>query len=651
MARPRIIGYVTASRALFVCLLFIGPLAAHAVENGDAPADVLRTLRAAHPRLLVLDDDLARVKQAIAADPTAKAYFDQLNTSAQKLLNEPVSQRVLVGPRLLGVSRAVLTRVQILAGLYRLSGEKRYARRAADEMLAAADFVDWHPAHFLDTTEMTNALAIGYDWLFDVLSADERAAIRAAIVEKGLKPGLAVYASGKGFAINTNNWNQVCNGGMTMGALAVADEEPEIARQILEKARASIPRAMKLFNPDGGCEEGPGYWAYATDYTVYYLAGLQTALGTDFGFLKTPGLSDTGLFRIHSIGPLGKTFNYADAGEGVTPGPQMFWLARTFDRPLYAYHERQRIRAGMFVTAQGTAIPAPITPMHLFFFNAPGDEADLKNLPTAAMFRRVNVAFFRTAWNDRNAAYVGFKGGDNTFSHGHLDLGSFVYDADGVRWANDLGPDDYNLPGYFGAQRWTYYRLRTEGQNTITLNGENQARTAKAPLVAFSRDHAYAVANLTAGYPMAQRVMRGVRLVGKQLLVQDEIEAGEPVEFTWHMHTPAKITIESSMRSATLRQGNRELTAQILQPAAARFAIAAADPPPPVEPNPPMRARGPRDSQKLVVRLSQPTKDLRLLVLLTPRSEDATRVPAEPLEKWIDASPATRPSHTPATRP
>ena len=41
---------------------------------------------------------------------------------------------------------------------------------------------------------------------------------------------------------------------------------------------------------------------------------------------------------------------------------------------------------------------------------------------------------------------------------------------DGVRWACELGPDDYNLPAYFGRSRWEYYRLRTEGHNAIVIN-------------------------------------------------------------------------------------------------------------------------------------------------------------------------------------
>jgi hypothetical protein len=56
-------------------------------------------------------------------------------------------------------------------------------------MLTVANFPDWHPEHFLDTAELTTALAIGYDWLYDYLSPEDRSAIRRAIVDKGLRPG------------------------------------------------------------------------------------------------------------------------------------------------------------------------------------------------------------------------------------------------------------------------------------------------------------------------------------------------------------------------------------------------------------------------------------------------------------------------------
>jgi hypothetical protein len=302
----------------------------------------------------------------------------------------------------------------------------------------------------------------------------------------------------------------------------------------------------------------------------------------------------------------------------------MFYLARALDRPFYAAHERK------FVGPNARGIDA----FHLLWFNADQDEMVIG---TSSLFRGVEVATFRSAWDDVNAAFVGFKGGDNAASHAHLDLGNFVYDANGVRWAYDLGSDDYNLPGYFGKQRWTYYRLRTEGQNTLTIEGENQNVTGKAKIVAFSGgpERRFAVADLSDGYNRyATRVVRGVALIGKQLFVQDEIEAETPVEVLWHMHTQAKIEVDADGKHAVLTQAGKRLDAYVAGDPAARFEVAVADPPPPVEPDPPMRAKGARNSQKLIVRLPEKVTKTLLAVTLVPEGETAQQRRIELLKNW-----------------
>ena len=64
-------------------------------------------------------------------------------------------------------------------------------------MLVAAKFKDWNPSHFLDTAEMTTALAIGYDWLYAVIKPADRKTIRDAIVQLGLNEGKKVYEVGR----------------------------------------------------------------------------------------------------------------------------------------------------------------------------------------------------------------------------------------------------------------------------------------------------------------------------------------------------------------------------------------------------------------------------------------------------------------------
>ncbi len=71
--------------------------------------------------------------------------------------------------------------------------------------------------------------------------------------------------------------------------------------------------------------------------------------------------------------------------------------------------------------------------------------------PTARHFRHVDVVMMRSSWNALGGILRrDSKGGDNRVNHSHLEPGSFVLDFEGQRFASDLGPDDYNLPGYFG---------------------------------------------------------------------------------------------------------------------------------------------------------------------------------------------------------
>ncbi|HEX2516091.1 MAG TPA: heparinase II/III family protein, partial [Chloroflexota bacterium] len=607
--------------------------AALAVPAEDA---LLSGLRQEHPRLLLLPDDVARLQGVIAGDATARGYRDALLRSGERTLGEPVSQRVLVGPRLLDTSRRVLERIYTLGLLFRLDGDARWRDRAMSELRAAAAFPDWNPSHFLDVAEMSHAFAIGYDWLHGALTAEEQATIRDALIEKGLHPAADAYAARAWWAADSFNWNNVCNGGIATAALALADEEPDLCRPLLARALKGLPKALASYAPDGAWSEGPGYWGYATKYTVLTLAALQSALGSDFGLSTLPGLSQTGLFRLHSAGPAGHFFNFADAGERAGDEPSLFWLSRRYDSPVLALAGRE---------AAGSAGSA----RDLLWYESRGSRDDLSRTGLDARYTAAHVAFFRSAWSDPRALYVGFKGGDNKANHSHLDLGTFVLDALGQRWAMDLGPDDYNLPGYFesprspSSRRWTYYRLRTEGHNTLTLDGQNQDPLATAPLIAFgsASGGAFAVADLSAAYRPAgaRRVQRGVALRDdrSRVLVQDEVESEKPLAVRWAMHTRADVRIvgEGGGRGdrAVLSLGGAQLEVRLLAPGTARFTVGSVQVSLPQRPAPNVHV--------LEARVEGGTS-ARLAVLFTPLSAGAaTPTPAlapaptlTPLERW-----------------
>ncbi|MEE9370456.1 MAG: heparinase II/III family protein [Sedimentisphaerales bacterium] len=556
------------------------------------------------------DEDLRRLKELYASDEILQKYLADVLSKADIYLQKPVLTYKKIGPRLLHISRECLRRNYALGLAWRWTGQKKYAEKAVQNLMAVCAFEDWNPSHFLDTAEMSHAVGIGFDWLYHYLDPQTREVIKAGLIRHGLEAGLKSYEE-HWWPTSEFNWNQVCNGGMIIGALAIADTDPLYAEQIIPAAVQSLPLALKSYGPDGAWMEGPAYWHYATSYTAYALTALDTALGRDFGLSKIKGLSETGLFPIYTTSPTGLLLNFADSREKSSrrPMPCLFWLAQTYNNPLFADAEHA-------VLAGSTAGPEHL----IWYMPVSQDKPYPKDLDH--FFRGpVEVAVFRSSWEDPEALFVGVKAGYNQVNHGHLDLGNFELDALGVRWARDLGSDNYNLPGYWkkerGGKRWTYYRLRSASHNVPMLGGVDQDELAEAKIVKYEakKSSAFVLVDLTSAYEQfAGKVTRGVAMIQNRraVLVQDEFEIRIPCELLWGMMTDAKIKIDQG-KVARLTLNGKDLIAKLLSPAEAEFAVESAEQKPPQKTN--------KGVRRLIVRLQQAKGNICIAVLLSPAWE------------------------------
>ncbi len=607
----------------FVTLLSM----AFSVDGQTVPGDFLSDLRSGHPRLLLTQERLSQLKNQAESDALLRRYVEDVIHAADEYLSASPLEYEKIGPRLLHVSRACLRRIYALGLAWRWTGQEEYARKAVENLVTVCFFQDWNPSHFLDTAEMSHAVGLGYDWLHDFMDSDTRQRVKQGLIELGMKPGVEAY-QGEGYWWTRSefNWNQVCNSGLTVGALAIAESDPQWAEAIVPEAVASLPTALKSYSPDGAWMEGPAYWHYATRYTAYGIAALQTALGKDFGLTDLDGLADTGLFPIHTTGPTGLYLNFADSGERSERHPMacMFWLAGTYQNELFANAEHAILQK------------AEADAAHVIWYQ-PGTEGAAHPEDRDYFFDGpVQVAVFRSSWDDPHALFVGVKAGYNQVNHGHLDLGNFELDAMGVRWARDLGSDNYNLPGYWESeedgQRWTYYRLRSVSHNVPVICGEDQDVYATSSFVAGNsgRD-AFVQIDLTSAYEaFASEVIRGITTTHNRrgVVVQDEFRLTSACDVTWGMTTDARITIEEN-GNAVLRLEGEALVARILEPAGAAFSVQSA------EQNPP-EARN-EDVRRLLLQLPRQTGDVTVAVLLAPVWEDSRVDPnigVIPLEEW-----------------
>jgi hypothetical protein len=293
------------------------------------------------------------------------------------------------------------------------------------------------------------------------------------------------------------------------------------------------------------------------------------------GLLKTKGFEKTGLFPIYAAGPNGRYFNFADANEDHKPLPVLYWLGKKFNLDACIIENHRLLEKNLLNNEE-------IDAFNLVWYQ-PAVKSSLL-LPTTRLFRDINALFMRSEWVNSGAIFTALKGGNNQADHAHLDLGAFVVDMNGVRWAIDLGRDNYDLPGYFdlseGGGRWKYFRLNTQSHNTLVINNDNQRARAKSEIINFhtSADETFGVIDLSEAYvPHAKSVFRTIKLLKNAgIIVKDKIEwAGSQKLVQWQMLTDAEITL--SGRKAELMKGGKKIYAALLQPDDSVFEVISAE--------------------------------------------------------------------------
>ena len=553
-----------------------------------------------HPRLLVSDIERGKDEGHIYqteyslkdlqgyanGNPVARQADSVIVAFCDAVLAKPPVTRDFIGRRLLGTSREALKRIFWLSYTYRVHGGDVYARKAIDEMLAVSAFMDWNPAHFLDVGEMTMAVAIGYDWLYDRMTPAERKTVARAIIDKGLKPALN---PGDAWFYNTEiNWNSVCNAGMVYGALAVWEEDPDFCRSMLEKSLESNKLAYQAYE-GGGYPEGYNYWGYGTSFQIMLEAAVESAFperwpvaaghddtpsalpNLDFSIIPNldpsvmPGLTghltddflaSSEFIRFTST-PAGNCYSFSDSYRKANGQYMQAWmLSRTGD-PSLLYPE-MRI---MEDTGYRRLCEERLFPMFLISLSrAPESEIRPPEKHDYQCGGTTPIFVYRSGWTSRDDDYLGIKGGLTMSSHSHCDQGSFYFESDGVTWATDLGMQDYNSLETAGvdlwdmtqdSERWCVFRIGPFSHNILTVNGH--VPKVNHP-VAFSRnwtakerrDRIGAEMDLTELYTEdLDSCKRAVYLLCGDLNIVDLIQAGDSAcTVRWAMCTEATASLQ-----------------------------------------------------------------------------------------------------------
>ena len=518
-----------------------------------------------HPRLLFSKQEEQRIRDLFGTEPLLDSLYVGLMKEAERLLLVPPQEdprREIKNTKdILPISREQVYRMVNLALAYRLSGDRRFAEKAEKELVHVCNFPDWDPIHYLDVAEMTTAVAIGYDWLYDVLAPSTRQLVVHSIKTKALNLVVEEYNTGNAdsWAKRETNWNVVCNTGMVLGALAIEEHYPELAKHIIGEAVRYIPNCLKHFAPDGVCYEGPAYWGYTNMYLSLLLKALNDNFGGDFGLSEMVGVDKSVLYYMHSTSPSGKIFNFANSGSTAPAAePIYFYFSRAFNQPEVATFYRdvlsKTVHEGNYFRFYFLSIP---------WYDTASSTADA--LPKLKVYEGINdIVVFNGNRNIPNSLYLIAKTGDPDMAHQQLDIGTFIVEMNGIRWTDDLGTDNYNLPGFWDykpdGQRWTYFRNSNFSHNTLSIDHklQNSAGTGEIDRLDDRAAQPFVTMNMSTAYAGQSRfVYRTFRMLDDtRILVTDSVGLQSPSQSVqWSVITSADVECKGNI--AVLRKDGK----------------------------------------------------------------------------------------------
>lgn len=522
-----------------------------------------------HPRLLFSKQDLSAI-QARAKHPRFKAIVDNLMARADHVFKAPpllvsLTARGEKDPqgevKGLTAARDLQGRVLTLCMAFTLSGDSKYKNEAISQLdHALTNWKIWvdtaHPPPYdLMTGEVCATFGLAYDWLYNDLTSDERKRLREGAEKRGLDAYLAGVTKKMGWLRAHHNWNAVCNGGATLLALALEGESERSAKAL----EASVPAMKNYWNhlaPDGGWDEGTGYWTYGHRYGILAAEALRRC-GNKYGdeVFALEGVKRTCYFPMVFNPGTKLSASFGDSTSRASD-PIFYLLGREY-------------KNADFIWAQDRApLPAPNTTAWpyeaLVLLWRPVDEAWLPEakgnftpqFDPVYSFPSIGWGFMAPS-QPNPPFWLAFKNGSLGANHTHLDLNAISIGVNDEMLLVELGSRHY--PGdYFSAKRFSYYEITTAGNNCVLVDSKGQKLGRPGKLLGpFHGEHFDEFIGIADGaYDVeTPHARRSAVFVDKRYWVLlDDLEPKAPATFEQRFHTYATV-IEKDSRWTFTQNG------------------------------------------------------------------------------------------------
>ncbi len=323
--------------------------------------------------------------------------------------------------------------------------------------------------------EFADAFATAYDTVFDLLSDEERRAVRDGLLRNFVRPAFRTYVEHDQITANSSNWISHIAGGALVSLLAMAHDDPGLGdlepwfSGFLLKMHAYI---STVFGSDGSYGEGFRYYNFAMQSFSRTLPALERLFNIDLSGPMTGSHMET---IWTSIVPRNISLGFGDTESylkqearawwiGTENGPMNAWawlLEKTRDPDLaWLYRSLKELDTLLEVQHETADIPA----------------REPSSLGTVRFFPEVGTAVFKSGWREDDFTFV-FRSGP-FFNHQHLDQGSFYLADRGEVFLEEMYDGEHH---YYDDPAYRSHAIQPISHNTILLDRNPQSQKTGDP--------------------------------------------------------------------------------------------------------------------------------------------------------------------------
>jgi len=269
-----------------------------------------------------------------------------------------------------------------------------------------------------------------------------------------------------------NNWNPWCNSNW-LTCLLVTESASARKYQSIYKCLRSLDRFLDSRPPDGGCDEGPGYWNHSAGTLFIALEMLYGVSRGKIDIYQDPLIRNLGEYlpKVHITGPY--FVNFADASAKISVE------ASLLNRYGKAVHSEamlalsgEAVREG-FNSDESRVSNLYRKLMAIFSDNDYRSDSSYSAVSLDDYLPDTQVITSRSYPQKNKGLFLAAKGGHNAESHNHNDVGNFIIYKDGYPFIIDVGVETYTRKT-FGTDRYQIWTMNSDYHNLPSVNGVRQ---------------------------------------------------------------------------------------------------------------------------------------------------------------------------------